>query len=263
MTSALLEPPTLLRRRWWGMVLAVFLFQLGAIFWLGEREPIRPRPVTSVPRLHLVEGGSVELLALTDPTLFALPHRQGFSGLAWLKSPALNFGSFAWSEPPRWLRLSTDLLGTAFEPFIATNTFNPLLALSQSEPQLRVPQLSVTRDFPERSMFRVTGGLSSRRLLSAIDLPNWANPEILTNSRVRLAVDATGKPVSATLLYPGSGLKDADTSALSQASRARFAPSNIAALDAANAISELTWGEMIFEWHTLPVPLTNTAQGVK
>ena len=36
---------------------------------------------------ELVATPPASLVALTDPTLFALPHPQGFAGLAWLKVP--------------------------------------------------------------------------------------------------------------------------------------------------------------------------------
>jgi hypothetical protein len=193
-----------------------------------------------------------------------LPHRQGFSGLAWLKNPTQDFRAFAWSEPPRWLQMPTGLLGADFDLFLATNSSNPLQTLSQTEPDLRVPSLPPARDFPEASRLRLTGDLASRRLLSPIDLPSWQHPEILTNSQVQLVVDAAGKSRSVTLLYPGSGYKDADTNALWQATRARFAPLRPDAADAAtNLLSGVSWGQMVFEWHTLPMPLTNKPPVVK
>ena len=262
MTVGLSESPNWTRRRRWSILTLIFVSQLAIIFWLGDREPIRPRAAAAGSKLNLVEDKSQEMLALTDPTLFALPHRQGFSGLAWLKSPTQDFRSFAWSEPPQWLQMPSGLLGAAFELFVATNASNPLQAMSQTEPDLRLPELPATRDFPEHSTLRLTGDLVNRRLLSSIDLPSWPNSEILTNSQVQLAIDAAGKPLSVTLLYPGSGYKDADTNAVWQATRARFEPLSVS--DAAtNLLSGLSWGQMIFEWHTLPLPPTNAVQGVK
>src|SRR5207245_8560915 len=78
-TKALL-PEVWSARRWVGAVLLVFVLQLGAIFWLIDRTPVRVRQAASGPRLRLAGPGSAELLALEDPTLFALPHRLGFSG---------------------------------------------------------------------------------------------------------------------------------------------------------------------------------------
>lgn len=250
------------RRRWWGFVALIFILQLTLIFWLGQREVPPPRPAKLSPNLRLMEGNAPELLALIDPTLFALPHRQGFSGLAWLKNPTQDLSAFAWSEPPDWLQISTPPLTAPLELFIATNLASPLLTLSQSEPPLRLPVLPPLKQFPESSKLRITGDLARRRLLTAVELPPWPASEILTNSQVQLVVDAAGKPVSATLLYPGSGFRDADTNAYWQATKARFAPLNLPENDT-NLYSGLTWGQMIFEWYTLPVPRTNTSPAPK
>jgi hypothetical protein len=265
MTTSLVEGPGWLQHRWWRFVLAIFIFQLAIIFWLGEREPLRPEPAAPGPQLHLVQNGSDELLALTDPTLFALPHRNGFSGLTWLKSQTQDFPSFTWSETQtqQWLQMPSSVLGAGFELFVATNASYPVLALDQTEPNLRIPLLPAAKEFPESSMLRLTGDLSNRRLLTSIDLPSWPSLEILTNTQIQLAVDSTGKPVSVALLSPGSGDKTADSNALWQATRARFAPLSPDSLDSPNPLAHLAWGQMIFDWHTLPVPLTNTTAGLK
>jgi hypothetical protein len=100
--------------------------------------------------------------------------------------------------------------------------------------------------------------LAERRLLASPDLPPWPSREVLTNSVVTLWVDANGQPVSApTLFPPGSGSADADQCALQEARRARFEPLNTA--DPTDPMAGLTWGQLIFEWRTLPLPATNNA----
>lgn len=256
------------KRQWWGVVTLVFIGQLMIIFWLGDREPIHPRVAVPGPKLHLIEGQSSELLALTDPTLFALPHPQGFSGLAWLRSPEPDFRPFAWSEPAHWLQLPASLFGAALGSFTVSNSPNPLLALTQPEAELRVPQLQRVQDFPQNSTLRLTGDLAKRRLLSRIELPSWQWSVILTNTEIQMAIDAAGKPEFVTMLYPGSGYADADSNAYWQATRARFAPLNSRELEVTDPISQLkrgevSWGEMIFEWHTEPLPSTNAAGPIK
>ena len=56
MTTMLVEPRPWARRRWGGMVALVFVVQLGLIFWLGSRTPIRPRLPTAALTLYL--GGT-------------------------------------------------------------------------------------------------------------------------------------------------------------------------------------------------------------
>ena len=76
----------------------------------GENKLFRA-PVTNVPTLTLADDSS-ELLALNDPTLFALPHQKDFASALWLQTAALKQPSFRWTEPPtNWLSLSADELG--------------------------------------------------------------------------------------------------------------------------------------------------------
>ena len=73
--------------------------QLVLIFWLGEYKDISPRLVHPAPTLNLAADAEPELLALYDPTYFALPQKEGFAGLAWLNPEPPAFPRFGWSEP--------------------------------------------------------------------------------------------------------------------------------------------------------------------
>jgi hypothetical protein len=275
MSLGLAEPSKWPRRRWWNALALVFAAQLGIIFWLGDTKPFRPGATKPGPALLLpkqiaddLNSGSssdTNVFALVDPTLFALPHRQSFSGSAWLSSPTQEFHPFVWSESPRWLGLSAEKLGAVFHEYVNTSQASPLLTLIQPEPQLLMPEIPAANDFPSRSTYRVTGQLAERHLLTPVELPSWPSQEILTNSRVQMVVDADGKPVSVALLYPGSGSKEADTNALWQAANARFAPKVSGNPGPAGTpFLDLSWGQMVFEWHTLPKPATNvTSEGKK
>src|SRR5947199_114444 len=74
------QPSGRAQRRWLITVLLVFIVQLGLIFCLSDKTRPRARPSAAAPMLRLRASGSTELLDLMDPTWFALPHRQGFSG---------------------------------------------------------------------------------------------------------------------------------------------------------------------------------------
>ena len=91
------------RVRWWGSVTLVFATQLGLIFWLSDRSPLRTRPPAVSPSINLLDSGAETLLALQDATLFALPHQQGFSGPAWLHFTPPDFHPADPPDPPRWL----------------------------------------------------------------------------------------------------------------------------------------------------------------
>lgn len=66
------------RQHWYGVIILIFIGQLIFIFWLGQRTPFSRRWVAPGPAIRLAGPGSAELLSLTDPTLFALPHVHGF-----------------------------------------------------------------------------------------------------------------------------------------------------------------------------------------
>ena len=100
-------------------MLAVFAGQLGLIFWLSDRAPIRALPAAGGPTLRLAGPGSAEILALEDPTLFALPHRQGFAGQAWLTTTWTTNRSYLCPDEPTWLQLEPLELGAAFNQFVA------------------------------------------------------------------------------------------------------------------------------------------------
>jgi hypothetical protein len=244
----------------------VFAAQLTAIFWLGDAKPIPRQPLPGVPTLRLAGPGAADLLAMTDPTLFALPHRQGFSGAAAKLSEASLNPRLEWRDPtPRWLvALAADQLGAAFQVRMATDAPDSGPQLSQAPPQMVLPQPSGSENFAQASTVRFLGQLVGRRLLTTLELPSWTNEarpgELLTNSVVQMAVAADGRPLSVTLLLPnaGSGSTNADQRALQLARSARFEPLDPEALRrGASPLGNVVWGEMVFEWRTLPSPATN------
>lgn len=239
--------------RRWGLIIGlIFLVQIELIFLLGKHAPEPTRAPGAVARLRLAGNGADEMLALNDPTLFALPHPQGFSGPAWLNFKSRQLEAHDWTEPPRWLALSLAPLDLSPDLGSETNEFDPVQLLVQSAPELTLPAPPAPPLAREHSAFRLEGRLARRRLLRAPELTSWRHTEILTNSIVQVSVDGEGRPMSVTLLS-GSGLKAADDHALAQAAAARFEsirgqrPGR-----SANALADISVGEMIFEWHTLP-----------
>jgi hypothetical protein len=247
------------RRRWLVAVLLVLVLQLGLILWLSDRAPIRARRAAGGPMLRLAGPGSAEMLALDDPTLFALPHRQGFSGPAWITTPRLPERSFSWSEEPRWLLLRVPELGAAFNRFVATNDFNALQTLAAPEPALALPGILPLAVSAGASALRIEGQLAQRRLLTPLTLPPWAHTNLLTNTVMQIVVDAAGRPVSLTPLS-SSGYPPADQHALEQAGTARFnSLPDSSSQKPALPWEHLTWGNLIFEWHTVAETATNSS----
>ncbi|HWD94732.1 MAG TPA: hypothetical protein VG938_20550 [Verrucomicrobiae bacterium] len=242
-----------LRPGMWLAVALVFSAQLALLFWLGNPPQAKPLLVAAEPSIHLAATGSRELLALLDPTLFILPHRNNFSGAAWLKVPAENFTTTNWSEPPRPLRLLPEQLGTAFAAFMQTNApppYQPEMdsGLAEFEPTPMEPILS-------RSELQIEGELAGLRLLTPIHLPAQTNSDLLANTVVRLLVDARGNPFS-PVVSATSGSRDADAEALSIANSLRFAPRQAAALGTVPT-DKMVMGKLTFEWQTVSPPTTN------
>ena len=248
-------------RRWLYRIGLVFSAQVALIFFLAERpKPPAPGPQFQTQIKLATDPASEQLLAslpvLSDPTLFALPNLQGFSGRAWLTFPPLQQSFSDWSEPPRWLELDTARLGKDFLACVSTNITAPLLVADKPLPTLTGPSLVLTNGpAASRSEVRIEGDLARRPLMRPVVLRSWEHADILTNTVVQLLVDAYGDPLLHALLS-SCGDNEADQFALQLAAHARFQSLPIEG-GRGGPSSSVTWGKMIFQWHTIPALATN------
>jgi len=245
MNVAQAESQSWSRQRWLALIALVFAAHIGLIFLFGEKGEIVPRPVKNVPTLKLAND-SDELLALNDPTLFALPHERDFASAVWLKMPDVKQPSFRWTEPPRWLPLPEENLGATFQQFMRTNYFAGPLLDFKPQPKLSEPVLPVEPAFAQNSTMRVAGELAQRRLLNGINPPSLPYNDVIAPSRVQALVDAAGNVVSVVLLESSGFDAAADSRALEIARALRFAPAK-----------NPTVGQIIFNWRTIPMTTTN------
>jgi TonB family protein len=232
------------RKKWLTLIALVFAAHIGLIFLFGEKGEIVPRPVTNVPTLKLAND-SDELLALNDPALFALPNPKDFASSVWLKMPDVKQPSFRFTESPRWLPLAAENLGATFQQFMQTNYFAGYQLDFKPQPKLSEPVLPVEPALAQNSTLQVAGELAQRKLLNEINPPSLPFNDVIAPSKVQALVDAAGNVVSVMLLE-SSGLDAADSRALEIARAARFAPAK-----------NLTVGQMIFNWRTIPMTTTN------
>lgn len=249
--------PLRLRLGLWVVIALVFAAQVGLIYWLGNPPPAASFQAPAAPVIHLGASGSQELLALQDPTLFVLPHRDNFSGAGWLKITNQEFAPTNWSEPARPLELPLEQLGAAFATFMQTNLppqFQPQMDSGlDTADENPAPLVSIS----VASTLRVEGDLARLRQLTPLHLPPQTNSDLLTNTVVQLLVDARGNPFSAVILA-SSGDPRADAEALTNFAKAvRFEPAETAALGAVPR-NKMIEGKLIFEWQTLPPLPTNT-----
>jgi hypothetical protein len=261
MTSAAAEPPVSSPRRarfrpgLWLAVAVVFAVQVGVLFWLGNPPAIVPVKTSVAPVIHLAGPDSRELLALQDPTLILLPHRENFSGDAWVKSQPVTFDPLKYSEPTRPLALDPARLGTTFAAFMLTNAPPRYEASLGSESDLEYDPTVPMESVVAPSTLRQEGGIARLRLLTAVQLPPRTNSEVLPNTEVQLMVNTRGIPFSAVVV---SSSKDsvADATALEIARGLRFAPPQAAAVGVMPA-DKTTFGKLIFQWQTVPPAATN------
>jgi len=235
-------------RRIWAGAALILAAQLLLVFWLSDPGPSRARAVAASPSLESVPEQLIRDLAVTDPSLFALPQAHGFSGLSWLKFPMRSVPAFDWTESPRYLALSESSVGAFLARFLETNNPTPFFSLPKTEPVPALPAITPAVQALARSRLVVEGALARRRMLNHPELPSWPmndQADFLTNSVVQITVDSHGFPLSLVLLRPGSGNGEADQSALALARQIRFEP------DPAQTV--LMWGELIFEWQMLPI----------
>ena len=244
-------------RESWSATTIIFLIglafaaHLALIFIFADKKNPVPRAATNVPQLQIADVDN-ELIALDDPTLFALPHANDFATAFWQRPPADAAKPFGWREPPRYLPVAAHDLGTLLGAFVQTNP--PVkFALDFQPPPLFTELASPVFSASPVSSFEIAGDLAERDLLNRLDspalaadgaLPNNLPPlpgnDVIAPSRVQVLADAAGQIISAVLLET-SGSATADAKALELARNARFAPA-----------AQMTFGEMIFNWHTLP-----------
>jgi len=241
----------------------VLLAHLALVFWLGERP--KPVGVVAVPEALLkvvVDPPSVQKLLrsplLSDPALFALPSSEGFSGGAWLQSPANPPPRVEWSPSPQWLPLDTNELGAFFSLFVATNKHSGSVMDDRLIPRATTADILLLNDpLMTQTVVRIEGPLAGRTLVAPIMAPNPAYADVLPDTIVQLRVNRDGMTESAILLK-GCGETKTDDQALATARSTRFQP-----IPPDNrgqnhgTAGESSWGKMIFQWFTVTPTGTN------
>jgi len=231
--------------RWFFVIAFVIVLHVALIFIFGEKHAVIPRTIEKVPTITLADADD-ELLALGDPTLFALPQQRDLATVAFLKLPPVNQPTNRYTEPARPLPFSANGLGAAFGRFMPTNVPVAREPLDlRPVPELTVPTLPEESGPGQNSTMQIAGDLAHRQLPAQISLTKWPFPDVLAPSKVQVLVDAAGTVVS-TVLLESCSYKEADDQALNIARTLRFTPS-----------PGLTLGKIIFNWQTVP-PMTTT-----
>jgi hypothetical protein len=253
MTVLPIESESWSRKRLWTVVAFVFAVQAALVFRWRDRPPVPVTEAVPGPLIHLINARPEDLPGVEDPTLFVLPHEQSFSGAFWMKVPSREIRVENPPEPLAWLPVSGQPFGMEFARFVQTNSTTSFQTIVQIEPALVMPDVPPAIPISMPSTLRIEGDLARRRLLSRVELPPQENRDLLTNSLVRLAVDARGNTLSALPFQPGCGSTNADQLALQIARTARFESIEPAGPDRLKQPKpNVTFGTMIFEWQTVP-----------
>ena len=239
------------RRFWvWGFVL-FFFAHVATIFWLANRWQRVPKWENAAPFFYfsLDEKSDQRLAEATgfrDPTLFALPHANGFSGQAWRSFPPEPAPVTHWSAPPEWLPLSEEQLGQTLSSYVLTNRpiqAHLLAALrSAPAPTVRIPDEPLVT----RSTLSLAGALAQRKLVRQPVLPVISHQDVLGRTVVEVSVNGEGI-VETAVVAGESGLKAADTNGLILARAVEFEPLPIREAQA-RATAPPTLGRIIFTW---------------
>lgn len=263
MSGPVIETAPWSDRFWFLTILLLFVAQTSLIFWLTSSSHVRPLEPPQRGPIRILSGATYEALramgGLTDPTLFALVHPQGFSGAAWLKPAEFPYQLTNHIDPPRGL--AADPLNLALEFARLTRTNGIPASLFASKPPLVSPPMqfsTVTAVVQPR--LRIEGDLASRPLLTSAKLPEADPGKILTNCVISVMVAANGDILSASF-QTSSGSLEADREALKFAYGARFAPAAGRDHDDAASPFGADFGQLVFQW--LLVPEAKTAAPTK
>jgi len=246
---------------WYGKKLFLLItialgIHLGLIWFFGNKTPVVPRRVSHVPRLQLADDQN-QMIALQDPTLFALPNRRDFSSAAWSTIPVVREPSFQWNESPRWLAPETKSPEATFEAFAHAPARLKIAPEVKPPPVMTGTPAQMGGAMPVASSLDILGDLAGRGLISTVDLPSLPYDNVIPASRVQVLVDPAGEIVSAVLLPPTDSTEAvercdaADQEALAIARQLRFGPA-----------SQLNVGELDFCWHAVPVRLNHDQTGL-
>lgn len=251
--------------RWWIGVGLVMALQSALILALNKESEATPSRLGPQSQFRFLSANQTTQLLVVNPTVFALPQRDGFSGGTWQEISPPKFRPVEWLDDTdsNLLTLAVSKLGTGLPELLAGTEESSFPVITMVQPEAVFPPTEPVKPISTPTRFWIEGDLAKRKLLSGIsaaDLRAFTNGDLLTNTTVQVLVDAHGNTLSAVLMRPRSGSDDADRLARQLAKSVRFEPlENPMTQSAENA--PLTLGLFVFDWQTLPPALTNLNAG--
>jgi len=237
------------------LLVAALLFagQAGLVLLLGERPRPSPPPAAPGMALRLLDAPFdekkwTEHVFAFDPSVFPSSSPHGFAAQAWRLLPVQDAAAALWEPAPVFLEFAANWSGADGPPAGSESRHSSFQWTGQPEPlRNSVPDFPAAEASRPESFFRIEGALAGHGTAPPAALPAWPANFLVTNSVVQFAVNRAGQVISAVLLA-GSGLKEADDSALATVNVLRFRPAGATA-------PEYAWDTATFYWKTIkPLP---------
>lgn len=248
------------RQRWFRVVGLIFAVQLLVVVGLSSRQPVLPRAVVPGTRLKMAQPtrdlSRQNAPVSSDPWVFASAHPAGFSGSAWLHPALTDYQMPLWEDPSDFLDFGEAVSANPLVQFSILTSSPRELDLGLT-PQISVPTLLLAPDSPPGSRWSLSGDLTTRSLISAVDLPAQKGVDIISNTVVQIAVLPNGLTYLARV-WRSSGSHPVDLQAIAIAQTLRFAPSRAPAGNVGTPW--LTWGWFDVQWHTEELPIANSTK---
>jgi hypothetical protein len=237
----------------------IFAAQAGLVLLFAEktRPAFVPVPGSLTFRrmvAPLDEEALSKYIFAGNPTIFPSASPLGFAEQAWLRLPRVEYNvQESEIEPPSFLEFASNPLGASASmpgPIQEQIPFD--LVGKPGLSRQPAPVYPVAEGTRPESFFRIEGPLAERAISSHPPLRAWPAETVLSNTVVHFAVDHSGQVVSARL-WAGSGLLEADASAVEAVNEMVFTPAGTSA-------AGLTWDWAVFYWRTIaPPPATNAS----
>ncbi|HUC85293.1 MAG TPA: energy transducer TonB [Candidatus Acidoferrales bacterium] len=216
----------------------VFTLHVALIFLFGTKKQIVPLPGGAVPHWQLADPAN-ELVALSDPTLFARPNAHDVVSAFWRERPRLPRHNSDWPAPTNYLEPSPGNFGAVFHEFVKNSRPAEFPLDFKLAPIPSAPDLPFDNPVPQETTMKISEELARRPLLETVPLPSWPRNDVIGPSIIQVLVDTAGT-VASTVVLQTSRDNDADQKAMQEARNLRFAPA-----------PQPTIGEVTFYWHTV------------
>lgn len=246
-------------RRIAGLAAVIFVIQLAGLWLLSEpagHTGWTPGPEHRVMLASVgpVGGPGAVSGSSLDPTVFALPGMQGFSGPAWLtpKSPAFTPATL--SEPPKLLDPPAGW-GADLADYLRAIGREPTTGVRLAEPQL-VPLTVPSPVLATGSAIRIEGALKARGVRSLPAVPEIPSATPLADTAVEIVVNGEGVVMTARLVSsparPTPEQQRAAATAMKLARQVIFQATKPGSQPPAGAFGSLESGRLVFQWQTVP-----------